>query len=389
MHIAVTVEGADSGMSGLSTYIRELYQVLVRHPDISRVTVFGPHDMTSWLGGLTKGHAQVVFVPTPSNMTTRSANVIWHQTSWALQLARKYKPDVVHFPVANRRIAYIPGIPTVGTVHDLAELRGLRGYGVLRNLYLRRVVVPMFALLNQTIFISKKTAADLSDVTRLSTRKHSIIYQGIDHRRFFPGDKEQARAQVAQEFSLTDPFVFFPSRLEHPTKNHLRLFEAFMTVRKRLGNRHRLVLSGALWPGAEPILSAIENYTPAVIYLGHVSQNWLPALYAAAECMVFPSLYEGFGLPLLEAMACGTPVVTSTGGALQEIAGDAAVVFDPTNVQEMENQLFTILSNPDWAATITQRGLSHAAGFTWESTAEQTLRCFHAAKTSKKGWKPQ
>lgn len=384
MHIAITAEGADNGKSGLSTYIRELYRELVQRPDIRRVTVFGPPDTASWLGEMTCGHAQVIFVPTPAKMSGRTANVIWHQTTWMWELVRKVQPDVVHFPVANRRIAYIPGVPTVGTVHDVAELRGLRGYGPLRNLYLRRAVLPLLRSLNHTIVVSRHTATDLAQACKRPLASCSVIYQGIDHQRFFPIDKSNARAQVAQQFSIDEPFVFFPARLEHPTKNHLRLFDAFMAARNRLGNRHRLVLSGALWPNAEPILAAIERYQPAIHYLGHLEQNWLPILYAAAECMVFPSLYEGFGLPLLEAMACGTPVVTSTGGALAEVAQDAAWVFDPMDVRDMENKLTTVLSNADIAATLSKRGLTRAACFTWEKTAEQTWMCFNAAIPSAK-----
>jgi glycosyltransferase involved in cell wall biosynthesis len=167
------------------------------------------------------------------------------------------------------------------------------------------------------------------------------IHLGLDHTTFAPGDEPRER------------FLVYPAR-PWPHKNHERLFAAFAELRRR-------------HPDLELVLTAYEGPTPpGVRSVGHVSRDELVRLYRTAAGLVFPSLYEGFGQPPLEAMACGCPVASSNAAALPEVCGDAARLFDPTSVEEIVAATEEILAGPDdWSA----RGIARASRFSWEETA--------------------
>jgi glycosyltransferase involved in cell wall biosynthesis len=174
-----------------------------------------------------------------------------------------------------------------------------------------------------------------------------VIHHGIDHARFAPGGDAPGGGR-------REPFVLYPARA-WPHKNHARLLEAFAFVRRRRPEL-RLVLTGG---GDLPTADGVE-------VRGHVAVEELAALLRRASALVFPSLYEGFGQPPLEAMASGCPVACSNAAALPEVVGDAARLFDPLDVQEMARAIEDVLDDPEsWRA----RGLERAQAFTWERTA--------------------
>ena len=188
---------------------------------------------------------------------------------------------------------------------------------------------------------SRDRVAEHTGVPRERIR---VAAHGIDHERFTPGDEER------------QPFLLYPAR-PWPHKNHERLFEAFAIIRRRRPEL-RLLLTGG---GHRP-----EPYPPGVEIRGLVSPEELVWLYRHAAALVFPSLYEGFGAPPLEAMACGCPVAASNAASLPEVVGDAARTFDPRSVEEMAAAITDVLESPgDWQA----RGLERAAKFTWAASA--------------------
>ena len=249
--------------------------------------------------------------------------------------------DVVHYPLTLR----IPPVerPTVVTLHDVQHLdlphlfgRGERAFrGVAWHRSIRsadRVVVP-------SAFVRDRAVAKL----RLDAARVQVVHSGVDHALFRPGEEER------------EPFLLYPAR-RWGHKNHARLYEAFAALRAdRPGLR--LVLTGDPRPVTLP--EGVDDR-------GLVSAEELAALYRRAFALVFPSLYEGFGQPPLEAMACGCPVACSNAGALPEIAGDAARLFDPRDPAAIAEAVRDVLDAPqEWRA----RGLARAAGFSWQATA--------------------
>ena len=258
--------------------------------------------------------------------------------------ARLAAAQVVHYPLTIR----IPATsqPSVVTLHDLQHLdlpsmfpRGERAFRAIAWHRSLRGATRVIAL---SEFVRQHAAERLS----LDPDRIRVVPSGVDHTRFFPAGGER------------EPFLFYPAR-SWPHKNHARLFEAFALVR---GERPelRLVCTGG---------GAFPTAPDGVEIRGHVTDDELVRLYRTAAALVFPSLYEGFGQPPLEAMACGCPVVCSTAGALPEVVGAAARLFDPNDPQAIAAAVLEVLDAPgEWS----QRGLARAAAFSWDETARRT-----------------
>jgi glycosyltransferase involved in cell wall biosynthesis len=249
--------------------------------------------------------------------------------------------DAVHFPLTIR----VPPVsaPSAVTLHDLQHLdlpqlfsrgeRAFRSQAYHRSARSARLVIVPSA------FVRDRAV----ELLALDEARIRVIHHGIDHDRFSPGDE------------APEPFLLYPAR-PWPHKNHARLYEAFALVRQTRPEL-RLVLTGGGHTGELP---------DGVEALGNVSIDELVSLYRRASALVFPSLYEGFGLPPLEAMACGCPVACSVAASLPEVCGDAARFFDPDDPDAIAAAVEDVLDDPGkWRA----RGLLRAAGFTWEASA--------------------
>jgi glycosyltransferase involved in cell wall biosynthesis len=251
--------------------------------------------------------------------------------------------DVVHYPLTIR----IPSVtaPSVVTLHDLQhlDLPALfsRGERAFRAAFWHRSVRGAQLVVTPSAFVRDRTV----ELLGVDGGRVRVIAHGIDHARFSPGGDER------------EPFLLYPAR-RWPHKNHARLFEAFALLRRELPEL-RLVLTGGGHSGETP---------PGVEVRGHVSLDELVSLYRRAATLVFPSLYEGFGQPILEAMACGCPVACSAIPALTEVAGDAARTFAPDDAESIATAVRAVLADPE---RFRELGFERAAQFTWERAAAQ------------------
>jgi glycosyltransferase involved in cell wall biosynthesis len=279
-------------------------------------------------------------------------------------------------PAGNRRLAWRYGIPCVGTVHDLSQLHVPQKYDALRMFYIMRILPRMMRRLTRVISVSESTRRDLESFAGIAAERIRVIHNGADLARFAPSDRDAAKSAISGTLGLPRDFILYIARLEHPGKNHVRLLEAFARLSGRDGIRHRLVLCGPDWDGSEAVHAAIARLglEDRVITTGFVASADLPDLYQGASLFVFPSLYEGFGIPLVEAMASGTPVCAADRSSLPEVAGDAALLFDPFEPASMERAMFELLTNPGLRETYTARGLRRADQFDWDRCALAVLR---------------
>ena len=173
----------------------------------------------------------------------------------------------------------------------------------------------------------------------------------------------------------------YTSRLEHPGKNHVQLIRAFAQLKRKEQIPHQLVLAGSDWGGAaivhqEAAKSGVES---DIVFTGFMPSKDLPTLCQAADIFVFPSLYEGFGLPILEAMSCGTPVACSNLSSMPEVAGDAAVLFDPHQTESIASAIGSIITGTGLAESLAARGIERAKQFSWSRTAARTLELIRQA----------
>jgi alpha-1,3-rhamnosyl/mannosyltransferase len=281
------------------------------------------------------------------------------------RIADKGGADILHYPADTGPVRRCRRARIVVTVHGVAShhVAGIRN--ARQEAVWRARVRAAIAASNAVVTVSESSANDLIAALNVRAKDIEVIPHGIDHDRFRVLDRSTVRDQLAR-LGLPDEFLLYVGNVE-PRKNLERLVAAVGRVRKPY--RVPLVIAGKARWNARRSLDAIERSADA-IYLGPVSQDALVALMNAAVLFTFPSLYEGFGFPVLESMACGTPVVTSAAGALGEVVGTAAELVDPEDVQSIANGIERVLLDDARASSLRSAGLERAARFSWHRSAE-------------------
>jgi glycosyltransferase involved in cell wall biosynthesis len=317
--------------------------------------------------------------PVPERFRPAIRNILWHQITLP-GIVRRMGVDVLHVP-SYRRMLWSKPCALVSTIHDLAQFHVQAKYDIARMFYGRVIVRQLAHRQDQIVTISHNTARDIERFFRIPEARQNVIYNGIDHERFRPADPDGAGLEAGQAWGLDAPFVLYVSRLEHPGKNHVRLIRAFDRFKDATGSDWLLALGGADWHGADVIRAAAAGSRHArdIRFLGFVEDRRLPQLYQSARALVYPSLYEGFGLPPVEAMACGCPVISSTRGALKEVVGGAAEVVDPENVEDIARALQVVAADPGRTGQLRRAGLENARRFDWSSNAARMIEVYSKA----------
>lgn len=283
---------------------------------------------------------------------------------------RQVQPDLCHFP--NYLAPIATSCPYVVTIHDMTLFITPRLHR-WKKLLLDRTLIPLVARRAEAIVTVSKSARD--DIVRLlkvpGDKVHVVMnavspaFQRIED----PNQIEEVRAR----YDLQVPYILYVGNIE-PRKNLVRLIDAFAQL-KKAGLPHKLVMVGQSGWHCEPIYAEVERQglKSEVLFTGYVPFEDLPSLYSGAAAMAFPSIYEGFGLPVLEAMACGTPVVTSRTSGLAEVADGAAMLVDPLSVDEIASALYKVCTQPELANDLRTLGSARASTFTWQHAACTTL----------------
>ncbi len=313
---------------------------------------------------------------------------------WAVPgLLRRLAADLYHSPYYL--MPYRPGVRTVLTVYDVIPLRHPEHSSTRARLLFRLTTALALRSAAQVIAISEAARQDFVADFHVPANRIRAIPLAADPA--FRPQPPQVVEDVRRRYSLPDRFVLYLGS-NKPHKNLVRLVQAWRMANSELRiTNEKLVVAGAWdprYPEAKELAdsfnmtsidkdrypqSTILNLQSSIVWLGRVPEADLPALYAAAAAFVFPSLYEGFGLPVLEAMACGAPVICSAVSSLPETAGDAALLVDPTDVNALAAALARVLIEPGLAADLRARGFAQAARFTWERTAAETLSIYRQA----------
>jgi glycosyltransferase involved in cell wall biosynthesis len=235
---------------------------------------------------------------------------------------------------------------------------------------------------DRIITVSHNSKRDLTDYFGVASDRVEVIYNGVA-RRFRADVAEEERRRVAEKLGLPSPYLLFLGG-ERPHKNVRNVVRAFAEARRREAFQHSLVLAGPLPKnrGRVEALIAALDLDKAVRRTGLVDDADLPGLYAGATAFLYPTLYEGFGLPVAEAMACGVPVLTSATSALQEVAGGHALLVDPMDVESIAAGIVTLATDAKKRAELARLGLTRAADFSWDRAAEATMNVYAAVLRS-------
>ncbi|MGD9128291.1 MAG: glycosyltransferase family 1 protein [Planctomycetia bacterium] len=259
---------------------------------------------------------------------------------------------------------------TVTTVHDLAYyIPDLGAYTLGDTLYMRVMIRNSCRRADHIVAVSEHTKSDIVNRLGVSADKITVIYEAADRRYHRPVDKDHV-ALFREKNKLPDHFILFTGGIS-PRKNLIRLIKAYRTARIQIP--HRLVLTGGKGWRNKAVLKAIEN-SPDIIRLGFVPDDKMPLLYAAADLFVYPTLYEGFGLPILEAQACGTPVVCSNNSSLPEVAGDGVRFILPSDVENIASTIVEVLTDVRMRRALSEKGRVNTARFSWNRAAGDLLK---------------
>jgi len=266
------------------------------------------------------------------------------------------------------------GVPTVLTVHDLIFRRLPEQHKPLNRWYLN-LTMPLYCRrATHIIAVSEQTRRDVVSAYGVPAGKISVIYEAADPR--FRSQPPEIVAAARARHGLPERYLLFVGTIE-PRKNLARLLAAFERLQAENLTDALVIVGKRGWLTGD--FDAALERSPAkqaVLFPGFVPDADLPAVYAGAQVLAMPSLYEGFGLPVLEAMACATPVACSNSSSLPEIAGDAALLFDPTEVDGIRDALRRILRDADVRAQLRDAGLRRAGQFSWDRAAQETLALY-------------
>jgi glycosyltransferase involved in cell wall biosynthesis len=375
IRVGLSTSVMQRGKTGIARYVVSLVDSLLDSAEID-LTIFA---LKADLPMLEFAAERASIVPVSERFRAPARDIIWHQTVLP-RLARQHRLDVLHVPSYRRMLGPRP-CATVATIHDLAPFHIKGKYDWKRMLYARFFVRHLARRQSRIIAISQSTADDICRFFGVALDRLTVIYNGIDHERFRPADSKEARASVAERYGIAAPFFLYVARLEHPGKNHVRLIDAFTRFKAQTQSPWKLAFAGSDWHGANVIHNAIKQspYGSDIQSLGFVPDSELPALYAAAGAFVYPSLFEGFGLPPVEAMACGCPVLCSTRGALGEVVQDAALTIDPEDAKQIAEGLSRIATDAGLIERLQSAGIRRAQQFTWTACARSTIDVYARA----------
>ncbi|MGD0854228.1 MAG: glycosyltransferase family 1 protein [Dehalococcoidia bacterium] len=301
----------------------------------------------------------------------------WYYTGYSCQLGTM-KPDVILS--LDFDIPLYKKCPSVCIIYDLTPL--LFGDMFPRHFRIRYKWQTKHAVGNarKIITISEDAKKDVITYFGVDSEKVVVAYPGFDSRLFKPETDKQKIDQLRAKYKLGNPYILFMGIL-HAKKNILRIIEAFESLKTEFGIKHKLVIAGKRAWQDEIIFDRIQSspFRSEIVFAGYITDEEAPILMNGADVFVFPSLHEGFGIPPLEAMACGTPVITSNTSSLPEVTGDAALLVNPYDAHEMASALYRVISEPGLRETMIEKGLERVRLFSWQRTARSVLTVLEQA----------
>lgn len=376
MRIGLSTSVIQRGKSGVGTYVLSLVRALLPSAQRHEFSLFVlEEDMPLF----DFARDAMRLVPVSERFRPAVRNILWHHAELP-GLARHLGLDVLHVP-SYRRLLWRRPCALVGTIHDLAPFRLPGKYDALRMLYGRVMVRQLAWRQDEIVAVSRGTALDVTRFFGIPQHRITVIHNGLDHARFTPEGRSEASAAIARRHGVRPPFFLYVSRLEHPAKNHARLIQAFNQFKMEHPSPWQLVLAGSDWHGAEIIHELVRRspFAEDIHCPGFVAPDELPVWYRAASACVYPSLFEGFGLPPLEAMACGCPVLASDITSISEVCGEAALLVNPESTDDLKRQLIRIAQDAPLRDRLRAAGLIRARQFDWQFTGARTLEIYARA----------
>lgn len=363
MKVGIDTFGLDHGQSGLGSYLYFLMQDMPQEQGIE-YDLFGQEaDRYTY-----KAKFDTTF--TAVNISdTLKVQQWWHKRKMK-RFAKQQKYDVVIYTCATRMLPKKFKTKGIAIVNDIVS----KLLENKKDKFLRKVILKGLKRIDRIIAPSEFVKNDLVNLGIESSRI-SVIPNGIDHSVFYQHNLSEGDYVDIKPFAIKKPYIIYPTRISGPEKYHVELIDAFDKFKAKTKLPHRLVLAGSQDDYAMEVQKAViqSPFASDIFMTGFFPHSELGRLYSNAECCVFPSSQEGVGLPIIETMACGIPVVSAERGAIPEISGKNVVLFNPDNTEQMAQSIEKVITDQDFRKKIVEEGLEWASTFTWQNTAKKVL----------------
>jgi glycosyltransferase involved in cell wall biosynthesis len=380
MHIGINAQLLSLGQNyrngGVSRYIRYLLTELAKKP--------GEHKYTVYVNGqdviehLKAQHPQITYISASWSEARPMERVLWEQRTLP-SLLHQHHIDVLHSPVNVLPIRIPRHCATVVTLHDLAFLRYPEVLTRARSIYHRLFTIRSLRRATKIIAVSESTKHDAHDLVGIPQERMHTVYPCID--KSFSNVSEIGKVQAfRQQQGLADGYILYLGTLE-PRKNITTLIDAYQKLRQDYGIREKLVLAGSKGWLYDAIFARVHELglEAEVIFPGFVADSEQVLWYQAASAFAYPSLYEGFGIPVAEALACGIPVVTSNVSSLPEAGAQIALCVDPQSIEALSKALYQALTDTKLQEICRLQAPSVAQKFSAQSMAQQTIAVYEQA----------
>lgn len=379
MKVILSIDPVKFPLTGIGRYTLELAQQLLQLDEAEELKLFAGHNFATKLPSL-ESTAPASFTLRHQLLKNRLSVSLFRLISPALKAAalKKFAGHVFHGP--NFYLPPFDG-PSVVTFHDLSMYLWQQCHPAERLRYMHKEIPLTLARADMLITDSEYIRREIVEYFGWPDAKIRVAPLASSGN-FFPQDANQTRNTLTRYGLHADKYSLYAGTIE-PRKNIDTLLDAYSSLSPSLRNRIPLVLCGYRGWGSEKIHARIESGVREgwVKFLGYVPDHELPKLFAGARLFVFPSLYEGFGLPVLEAMSSGTPVISSNAASLPEVTGDAAALFNPLDAEVLRALLTQGLEDENWRRASQHKGLLRAAEFSWKKCAEKTLSVYKELAT--------
>ncbi len=311
-----------------------------------------------------------------------------HRSNFVFHHERGPKPgevELFHSTTYSVPLRY-PG-KLVFTMHDLTFITHPEHHALFNKIHCLKGIIKAACFADKIIAVSNCTKRDIVEYLGIPEEKIQVIYLAADHK-LKSERSTQNLEYLSNKFEIHKSYILCVATIE-PRKNMKRLIQAYTTLPETLKDKYLLVIAGGTgWLNSD-IYSFVkeQKLEQRIKFLGYVDEPDLPILYSCCDVFVYPSLYEGFGLPVLEAMTCDVPVITSKVSSLPEVAGDAAVFVNPHDINSIRDALVEVLIDKNRNLDLRKKGVERSKGFSWAKTAKETLTLYETVVKSQKGYR--
>jgi len=370
MKLGIDIVGSDHGRSGIGSYVQALVQNLPEMEDVT-YELFGA-EVDRYTFNSNNENIGYKSLNLPDSI---SGDRLWHMFR-IKKFIRNNNYNALLFTAGSRVLPRMVEIPTVAVVNGVVS----RVLKRKNDIWTSRMLIPGLKKVTKIIAASQYIRKDLVNLG-IDTKKIEVVHNGIDHSMFYPREQIDNSTVLIKPFSIKRPYIIYASRLSHEEKKHIQLIKAFTIFKKNTGLPHRLVLAGSNDSYAEKVhaVASKSPYASDIFLTGYFPHENLPELYSCADACIFPSVMEGVGLPVLEAMASGIPIAVAKAGALPEIAGDGALYFNPDDIDEFAKVIEKIITDKKTRQTLIDYSLQWTERFSWVKTAEKTIEVIKKA----------